>query len=202
MLLLAIFSNLWLVAAAWTAAPGSSYCVTPVRTNKMARSLITTATLASTSLFAKAEDSPLLQRQQGDRPRRWRLMAGEDIVSGGGNGFRWTPLKIIQATAIFVLAGIAEIGGGWLVWKAVRENKPWWWAVVGSLVMVLYAFLPTLQPTDSFGRIYAVYGGYFIGLSYIWGWLFDGMKPDTGDVVGGCLALLAVLIIQYWPRQQ
>lgn len=171
--------------------------------------MITTATLTSTGLFANAEDSPLAQqskqsrRQQGDRPRRWRLMAGEDIVSGGGgDGFQWTPLKIIQATAIFVLAAIAEIGGGWLVWKAVRENKPWWWAVVGSLVMVLYAFLPTLQPTDSFGRIYAVYGGFFIALSYIWGWLFDGMKPDTGDVVGGCLALLAVLIIQFWPRQQ
>ena len=86
------------------------------------------------------------------------------------DAFRWTPLTIAQAIVIFVLSGFAEIGGGWMVWKAVRDGKPWWWALVGSFVMVLYAFLPTLQPTESFGRIYAVYGGFFIGLSYIWGW--------------------------------
>lgn len=118
------------------------------------------------------------------------------------DGFRWTPLTIAQAIIIFLLSGFAEIGGGWMVWKAVREGKPWWWALLGSFVMVLYAFLPTLQPTDSFGRIYAVYGGFFIGLSYIWGWIFDGMKPDRGDIVGGTIAVVGVLIIQYWPRQQ
>ncbi len=118
------------------------------------------------------------------------------------DGFRWTPLTIAQAIIIFVLSGFAEIGGGWMVWKAIREGKPWWWALLGSFVMVLYAFLPTLQPTDSFGRIYAVYGGFFIGLSYVWGWILDGMKPDMGDIVGGTIAVIAVLFIQYWPRQQ
>ena len=59
------------------------------------------------------------------------------------------------------------------VWKAVREHKPWWWALLGSLTLVVYGFLPTLQPTDSFGRVYAVYGGFFIFLSYIWGMIFD-----------------------------
>ncbi len=211
LLVLAIFSNVVLFAAAWTSVPSSSVqysngCslyrfgrsgrLAPIPPSTQARALITSVALTSKNIFAKAEDSPLPSSSR-------RQLAGENLVGGGGgNDFRWTPLKILQATVIFVLAGIAEIGGGWLVWKAVRENKPWWWAVVGSAVMVVYAFLPTLQPTDSFGRIYAVYGGFFIGLSYVWGWLFDGMKPDTGDVVGGCLALLAVLIIQYWPRQQ
>jgi len=88
------------------------------------------------------------------------------------------------------------------VWKAVREHKPWWWALLGSLTLVVYGFLPTLQPTDSFGRVYAVYGGFFIVLSYIWGMIFDGMKPDLGDVVGAGLALVAVLVILFWPRQQ
>ncbi len=33
-----------------------------------------------------------------------------------------------------------------------------------------YGFIPTLQPTSNFGRLYAVYGGFFIVLSYAWGW--------------------------------
>jgi len=102
--------------------------------------------------------------------------------------FEWNTLSVFQALAVFVLAGIAEIGGGWMVWAAVRGNnnikKPPWFAVVGSLVLIAYGFIPCLQPTDNFGRIYAVYGGFFIVLSLMFGWVLDGTKPDTGDTVG------------------
>ena len=131
-------------------------------------------------------------------------MEKEDIEIDDDNDdnevFQWTALTILQSLTIFVVAGFFEIGGGWLVWKTVRDGKPWWWAVLGSLVLVGYGLLPTLQPTDEFGRIYAVYGGFFIVLSYAWGWMLDGMKPDIGDAVGGALALVAVLIILFWPR--
>jgi drug/metabolite transporter superfamily protein YnfA len=151
------------------------------------------------SLFPQQQQQQ--QRQNQPQKKTWTLLAGLSGGSSGGGSF-WTLARVVQAIAVFVMAGIAEIGGGWLVWKAVREHKPWWWGLAGSLTLVVYGFLPTLQPTDSFGRIYAVYGGFFIALSYAWGWLFDGMKPDTGDVVGGSLALLAVLVIMFWPRQQ
>ena len=55
-------------------------------------------------------------------------------------------------SGLFLAAGLAEIGGGWLVWQSVRENKPAWWAVAGGAVLVLYGFIPTLQPLDDFGR--------------------------------------------------
>ena len=140
----------------------------------------------------------------------------DDVIIGNGNTsnsniistasagmtFHWTARKIVQAFVVFILAGIAEIGGGWLVWNTVREQKPWYWAVMGSFILVLYGFIPTFQPSNSFGRIYAVYGGFFIGLSYIWGYIFDGLKPDTGDILGSILALAAVLIILFWPRKQ
>ena len=32
-----------------------------------------------------------------------------------------------------------------------------------------YGFIPCLQPMSDFGRIYAVYGGFFIVLSFVWG---------------------------------
>lgn len=44
-----------------------------------------------------------------------------------------------------------------------------------------YGFIPTAQPPPTFGRLYAVYGGFFIFLSYLWGWLVDGERPDRGD---------------------
>lgn len=32
-----------------------------------------------------------------------------------------------------------------------------------------------------FPQVYAVYGGFFILLSYLWGWAVDGVRPDVGD---------------------
>jgi small multidrug resistance family-3 protein len=34
---------------------------------------------------------------------------------------------MIQAMLLFLLAGIAEIGGGYLVWLWLREGKPFYW---------------------------------------------------------------------------
>jgi drug/metabolite transporter superfamily protein YnfA len=115
-------------------------------------------------------------------------------------GFEWTALVILQVYGLFLLAGLAEIGGGWLIWQALRESKQWWWALCGSVVLVAYGFIPTLQPLSDFGRLYAVYGGIFIGLSYCWGVVFDGMKVDRGDVIGSCLALTGVGVALFWPR--
>jgi len=133
-------------------------------------------------------------------------MSEQDTTSNDSNrsdessSFQWTVATIVQAIALFVAAGFAEIGGGWLVWKSVRDDKPWWWALLGSFILVLYGFLPPLQPTDSFGRIYAVYGGFFIVLSFLMGWWLDGDRPDKGDIVGGLIALGGVLLILFWPR--
>jgi len=118
--------------------------------------------------------------------------------------FQWTWQTVLQSIAIFALAGVAEIVGGWLVWSAIRGNstgkKPWWFALIGSFVLVSYGFIPCLQPSDSFGRIYAVYGGFFIVMSFLFGWLLDGDKPDIGDVVGSSIALAGVLVVMFWPR--
>lgn len=123
---------------------------------------------------------------------------------GQEESFQWTAVTILQAVSVFCLAALAEIVGGWMVWAAVRGNsegkKPWWYSLIGSLILVIYGFIPTLQPTDSFGRVYAVYGGFFIVLSFLFGWWLDGDKPDLGDAVGGAISLAGVLVILFWPR--
>ena len=130
------------------------------------------------------------------------------------DSFQWTAITILQSIAIFILAGLAEIMGGWLVWatiKGVRDSegnitkKPWYFAFIGSLVLVLYGYIPCLQPSaaaDGFGRIYAAYGGYFIVLSFLLAWALEGesAKPDIGDIVGGAISLVGVLLIMFWPR--
>jgi len=107
---------------------------------------------------------------------------------------------IIKSVFYFGLAGLCEIGGGYLVWMWLREGKPIPYAVAGAIVLVIYGIVPTLQPAH-FGRVYAAYGGVFIILSLIWGWRVDHIPPDRFDLIGGALALTGASIMMYWPRK-
>ncbi len=108
-------------------------------------------------------------------------------------------ITTIKSICYFVLAGLCEIGGGYLVWLWLREGKPLWYGLIGAFVLVLYGVVPTLQPAH-FGRVYAAYGGVFIVLSILWGWQVDKIAPDRFDMIGGMVALIGVGIIMYWPR--
>jgi small multidrug resistance family-3 protein len=107
--------------------------------------------------------------------------------------------KVTSSVFLFLLAGFCEIGGGWLVWQWLRENRSFSWGFVGALVLIAYGVIPTFQPAH-FGRVYAAYGGFFIALSLLWGWILDGNVPDWYDLVGGTISLVGVGIIMYWPR--
>jgi len=108
-------------------------------------------------------------------------------------------METFRSLFYFLLAGIFEIGGGYLVWLFLREGKSIWLAVVGAIFLLLYGIVPTLQPAN-FGRVYAAYGGVFIVLSILWGWKIDKVVPDKFDLLGGLLSLIGVFIIMYWPR--
>jgi len=101
---------------------------------------------------------------------------------------------------LFVVAGLCEIGGGYLVWEWLRGDKGRLFGILGAIVLMLYGFVPTLQPESSFGRVYAAYGGVFIVMSLLWGWLVDGWRPDRFDLTGAGLALLGVFTIMWGPR--
>lgn len=61
--------------------------------------------------------------------------------------------QLVRSLMLFGLAGLFEIGGGYLVWQWLREGKSIWYALVGAVVLVLYGVVPTLQPAR-FGRVY------------------------------------------------
>ncbi len=108
-------------------------------------------------------------------------------------------MQVTKSLFYFVLAGLCEIGGGYLIWVWLRENQSIWLAVVGALLLIIYGIIPTLQPA-SFGRVYAAYGGIFILLSILCGWQIDKITPDKFDLLGSGIALVGVLVIMYAPR--
>jgi small multidrug resistance family-3 protein len=108
-------------------------------------------------------------------------------------------VAILKTLLIFLLAGICEIGGGYLVWLWLREDKPLWYGILGGFILAFYGVVATWQPAG-FGRTYATYGGIFIALSLLWAWKVDGFIPDKYDLIGAFIALLGVCIIFYAPR--
>lgn len=110
-------------------------------------------------------------------------------------------LPALLSVLLFLLAALAEIGGGWLVWQGLREHRGWPWVIAGGIVLILYGVIPTFQPVPYFGRVYAAYGGVFIVLSLAWGRLVDGWKPDRWDLLGAAVALLGVVLMLWSPRR-
>ncbi|QHV01181.1 YnfA family protein [Synechocystis sp. CACIAM 05] len=106
---------------------------------------------------------------------------------------------ILRSLLYFVMAGLCEIGGGYLVWLWIREGKSVWLALVRAILLTVYGFVATLQPAN-FGRAYAAYGGIFIILSIIWGWQVDNVVVDRLDWLGAAIALVGVLVMMYATR--
>lgn len=128
-------------------------------------------------------------------------VGNETSSNKGDDGVAWSPGNIVLSIALFLIAGLLEIGGGYLVWIGLRNKfYPAICIPLGSLVLIAYGIVPTFQPLDSFGRTFAVYGGFFIALSYMWAAIFDGFRPDMGDIVGGVVAVVGVCIAWFWPR--
>jgi small multidrug resistance family-3 protein len=110
-----------------------------------------------------------------------------------------TTLVVLTSVVLFFAAAVAEIGGGYMVWKWLRERKGVLFGILGGIVLFIYGVIPTFQPAQ-FGRVYAAYGGIFIVSSILWGMLVDKKKPDRYEVIGSLIAVMGAVIIFYSPR--
>lgn len=108
--------------------------------------------------------------------------------------------KILVSLLFFFIAGLCEIGGGYLVWLWLREDMSWVLGAIGGFILFLYGVVPTFQPTY-FHRIYATYGGIFIVMALLWGLIFEGAVPDIYDTIGAIVAIMGIAIIFYAPRR-
>ena len=108
--------------------------------------------------------------------------------------------RILSSLFFFFLAGLCEIGGGYLVWLWLREGYAVIVGALGGFVLFLYGVVPTFQPTY-FHRIYATYGGIFIVMALLWGLIFEKIVPDIYDIIGAVVAIIGVMVIFYAPRK-
>jgi small multidrug resistance family-3 protein len=106
----------------------------------------------------------------------------------------------MRSVLLFFVAGLLEIGGGYLVWLWLRENRTAALGVAGFLALALYGVVPVLQDrVHPFGRVYAAYGAIFIVLSVLWGWSVDHRRPDVRDWLGAAICVAGAIVIM-WPR--
>ncbi len=108
--------------------------------------------------------------------------------------------ETLHSLFLFFLAGLCEIGGGYLIWLWIREDYGWIFGAFGGLVLFLYGVVPTFQKSY-FHRIYAAYGGIFVVMALSWGFFFEGIVPDTFDILGTIVASVGIIIIFYYPRK-
>lgn len=109
-------------------------------------------------------------------------------------------MTVLRSVSLFVVAAVAEIGGAYLVWQGVREDRGLSFVGAGIIALGLYGFVATLQPDNNFGRVLAAYGGIFVAGSLLWGVVFDGFRPDRFDIVGALICVVGVAVIMYAPR--
>ncbi len=100
---------------------------------------------------------------------------------------------------LYLLTAVAEIVGCYLPYLWLRAGRSAWLLLPAAASLALFAWLLTLHPAAS-GRVYAAYGGVYVGVAILWLWLVDGIRPTTWDVLGSGVALAGMAIIVFAPR--
>ncbi|WP_406689234.1 YnfA family protein [Saccharopolyspora sp. ID03-671] len=109
-------------------------------------------------------------------------------------------MGVVKSAVLFLLAALTEIGGAWLIWQGLREQRGMLWIGAGVVSLGIYGFVATFQADPNFGRVLAAYGGVFVAGSLLWGVVVDGFRPDRWDVIGALICLVGVGVIMYAPR--
>lgn len=105
----------------------------------------------------------------------------------------------LKTTGLFLLTAIAEILGCYLAYLSLTQGKSLWWLLPAAVSLAAFAWLLTLHPAAT-GRVYAAYGGVYVGTAVFWLWLVDGIRPSTWDLLGAAVSLAGMTIIMLAPR--
>lgn len=100
---------------------------------------------------------------------------------------------------LYAVTAFAEIVGCYLPWLWLKGGKSPWLLVPAAISLALFAWLLTLHGTAA-GRVYAAYGGVYIGAAILWLWSIDGVRPTSWDWVGVAVSLAGMGIIAFQPR--
>ena len=87
------------------------------------------------------------------------------------------PMRIF---ILFFATAVAEIVGCYLPYLWLKQGKSIWLLVPAFLSLALLAWLLTLHETAA-GRVYAAYGGVYVGVAIAWLWIVDQVRPTLWD---------------------
>ena len=105
----------------------------------------------------------------------------------------------MKTLLLYLLTAVAEIVGCYLPYLWLREGRSVWLLLPAAASLALFAWLLSLHPAAA-GRVYAAYGGVYIGVAILWLWAVDGIRPTAWDALGAAVALAGMAIIVFAPR--
>ncbi len=108
-------------------------------------------------------------------------------------------MEIIKTFGLFVATALAEVIGCYLPYLWLKQDKSPWLLVPAAASLALFAWLLSLHPTAA-GRVYAAYGGVYIGVAILWLWLVDKVAPSPSDWLGVAVCFLGTAIIMFGPK--
>jgi small multidrug resistance family-3 protein len=106
---------------------------------------------------------------------------------------------ILKTFALYAVTAVAEILGCYLPYLWLKRGDSAWLLIPALVSLTLFAWLLTLHPTAA-GRVYAAYGGVYIGVAILWLWLVDGVRPTSWDLIGAAVAVTGMAVIILGPR--
>lgn len=126
----------------------------------------------------------------------WFCVVGMIGAVAGGPQTQWRGMKTLL---LYLATALAEIVGCYLPWLWLRQGASAWLLLPAAASLALFAWLLTLHDAAS-GRVYAAYGGVYIGVAIAWLWTVDGVRPSAWDVAGVAVALAGMGLIAFQPR--
>nr|WP_245866382.1 YnfA family protein [Aquella oligotrophica] len=103
---------------------------------------------------------------------------------------------MIKTLGLFFLTAIAEILGCYLPTLWLNHGKSVWLLLPAIISLAIFSWLLTLHPAAA-GRVYAAYGGVYIGTAILWLWIVEGITPTAWDIIGSAVTLLGMSIIMF-----
>lgn len=105
----------------------------------------------------------------------------------------------MKTALLYIVTALAEIIGCFLPYLWLKEGRSIWLLAPAAVSLGLFAWLLTLHDTAA-GRVYAAYGGVYIGVAIVWLWAVDGVRPTLWDAAGVIIALGGMAVIMFQPR--
>lgn len=109
-------------------------------------------------------------------------------------------MEALKTLVLFIVTALAEIVGCYLPYLWLKQDKSPWLLVPAALSLVLFAWMLSLHPTAA-GRVYAAYGGVYIGVAIFWLWSVEKVTPSVSDWIGVTVCFIGMAIIMFGPRE-